>query len=1065
MSNSTTSLIAEIMTNSQNENMAKLILDIKKKKNDFGIKKNMINKGTSGLTEINEAIVKSPIYLQIREVIKKKQPTFYWIDEVGGKKVIFLKKGDKPVRMYELGAPSISTGLPSANANVQSNILNIQGICALLYEIVQGQVQRSGNGREYRGIEFMEQYVYVLISYIDECPDIGLEEYIQRELGEHTPAELFYTSMRANPDIEDIMGPLEDIVVSTKESKCALAGGSKKRKVGGSPFSKSLIIKQIQNEMKKGSRGVSITLPKSIANTFKKIKLNKTFKLQMITPLQNEAVKSRGGRYDAFKRKLDRYITNIDPVVNNSIQTTPVGNVHYIDFDLGDDQVSKNIEKNVINGLRADPASLNAQLLEFIQKSKIKNNNKTFHTELKKFIQKYVYDLKLLIEKGSRIGNQNLFLPLDPATEQNMRNTGLPAFSSTEYRLYQYYAYFYRIFFTYLNTEKATYPFQLPLQNKRAVQQILQFILIRLTRGGIDMGTNTDSNIKNRVFELPQVVKYLHRYYREKMRIDQKKENRANPLVDMNILEIEKSDDSFYHAVFASLYSRNYLTPLNGTQFLTWIGQNPEGFDSGRGPATAIVVNIKPTEDTFGVGDAIAVGAPDAPNAASRAQLTEFNNKLNVGSILRLNADIAVGAGAGAGAAALKEVPQPPSVRWMIGNDSSGISPDYGAGGNKIFQNVFNILTGAKANCEHFGKLANDNANNAFLRYREWFVGQLRKMIGDRLTAPNSVVFDHYLKEIIQKIRDMLLKANAKSTRNVQNIIKESKDPEILKYKDTFFGKSFKTLRDIPNDLQLENPAEFNRTKGLVQRAIIAGAKACELEFCILETLVQSTICNVGFLDVKNYISDIQDKQNSFILMANGIYPQIKSCKITQKLANSILIISDDSTPFHYHAVIKGNLSGTKKERCEMMQGLAPETIISYDNIRVAYTGFNAVKETGGDRTVAALNAFYTKLITNPIVDATQGINNTGGNGNHANGVDVATQNIGITASKTVRGTCTGFADFVYDPSNGQAWLNTAILGTIDNGHAGATNPDGLEAVVINGGFANVNLARLNVNA
>lgn len=1063
MSNSTKNLINEIMANSAEENMAKLILDIKKKKDEFGIKKTMTNKGTAGLEEIETAIVKSPIYLKIREYMKKRKPTIYWIDEISGKRVIFLKKGDKPIRMYELGTPSVSTGLPSANLNVESNILNIQAICALLYEIVQGQVQRTANGREYRGREFMDQYVSILISYIDECPAIGLEEYIQRELGEHTPAELFYTSMRANPDIEDIMGPLEDIVFTTKESKCeSLAGGSKKRKVGGAPFSKSLVIQQIKSEMKKGSRGVSITLPKSIANTFKKIKLNKTFKLQMISPLTNETVRTRGGRYDAFKRKLDRYITNIDPDTAISINTTPVGNVHYIDFDLGDDKVSVNIEKNVVNGLRAEPASLNAQLIEFIQKSKIKNNNKTFHTELKKSIQKYVYDLKLLVEKGRRIGNQNLFLPLTPATEEAMQATGLPAFSSTEYRLYQYYAYFYRIFFDYLNGVQAGYPFQLPLQNKRAVQQVLQFILIKLTRGGVNMGTTQDADIRNNVFVPNQVVKYLHRYYREKMRIDQKKENRGNPLVDMNILEIEKSDDSFYHAVFASLYSRNYLTPFNGDQFLTWIGQNPENFDSGRGPATAPIVNIEAAEAAFGVGNDIAVGAPDVPNAASRARLDQFNNKLNIGSILRLNAEAnvagaaapAAAAGANA-AAALRELPQPPSVRWMIGHDSSAIFAEYGnaAGGNKTFQNVFNILTGAKANCEHFGKIANNNAKDAFLRYREWFVGKLRKMIANRLTANESVVFDHYLKEIILRIREMLFKANAKSTRNVKNIIRESKDPEISKYKDTFFGKAFRTLRDIPDALQLENQDQFRRIKGLVQTAIIAGAKACELEFCILESLIQSTICNVGFMDVKNYISDIKDKKDSYILMANGIYPQIKSCKITQKLANSILIISDDETPFHYHAVIKGNLRGATKERCEMMQGLAPETIISYDNIHVAYAGFDAVKD-GTARAVADLNGFYSYLIGN----FTVGVANIGG-------ITVAVQQPAVVASKALRGTCNGFTEFVYDPSANQAWHDTAVLGTIDAGNAGVTDAVGLDAQVGDGGVANVALARFNVNA
>ena len=1081
MSNSTKNLIATIMANSAEENMAKLILDIKKKKTEIGISNSDVRNGK--VTEIDAALTKSEIYKKIRSALKNKKPTFYFIEKAGDKTVIFLKKGDKEMKRYEIeGDFAVPANITSAVSTLKTSDIEtyqayIISICFDLNRLIGTQTIQipapagvpAGATVPFTGTQFMNDYIEVLVDFIDECPAINLDSYIDNKFPNQSPQDLFYLSLRGNIEINKIITILEKITNDARDLNCIQAGGSKKQR-GGAKIDKRKFMIAIKNAMTKGlpKKTLQVSMNSSMEEVKQIFKKIGPLQLNIITPLAQEEHKTIQGRYQSFKKYLDQYITNIIANAPDSINNSPIGHVHYIDFDLQDDKLSSNIERNVRVSLNAvvGPRArigLNNDLKQFILKSKKSLSGKSNNVEFKQFVMRYIQDLKDLIKKGSKVARQEYFQTLTFANENTMHTaTGLATFSSTEYRLYQYYNYLYQIFDGFLYTYTNEIPFQLP-SSSNALDRVCMFMLLKVRNNPKQVGTSPNNNVpnvngeRNTVFTNDLVLKYINRYYRIKER--SRLEGAKSPAT---ILEIEDSEDSFYHSVFASVYSRSG----NLQNFLTNIGENPENLAGAQGLTR--VPGVTAANLQLGPSAVNPVVGPDVPDDASRRGLTNFSSLRNNLIALRLNGanDVVVAVGEGNGHLDTRN--QPPSVRWMIANNASPFNPtgaaanSFGGVGNKTFEVVSNILKASVEKCKS-GLLASDvskQADQAFKEYREWFVTQLRKIIATRITT--TTIFDDYLKKMIQQIRDHL-KKSVKENANVKNAIQ--KDASISKYKDTFLSKLFRTLNQFPENDVLEDQAQFNPIKTRVSDEIKRGTKACEFEFLVLNTLIQSNICNTGFYDIQKNYTNSKDS-NSFILMGNGIYKQLKHIQVPTLLSTCILIQSDEN--YHYNAVVRRHLTGTTLEMCKMMQGFAPETIISYYNLIVGEAGFEKAKETGGNHTVLHIQEFYTRMIALDVNNINPA--DIGG------AINTALQIPSLQVAKKKRGECVPFEQFLYDPSadmgvNGVNIRPVAITGMIMNvtithgtfnDNTGITNPGvGVPAVV-----ANLQpLTRFDVNA
>jgi hypothetical protein len=1050
MSNSTKNIIAQIMANSPEENMAKFILDIKKKRKEIGISNNDLR--SENPAKIDGILTQSEMYKKIRSALKNKKPTFYFIEKVGDKSVIFLKKGDKEMKRYEFEGdftvPVAAAAVATATTNdLQTKIQNIIDICALLYELVETTVIQIPAVApalapapvvprvNYTGREFMNNYSSHLVDFIVNCNENDLNAFLDREFGNHTREDLFYQSLKANETTNDILEILEPLVVTAHTENCAPQAGGARKKRGGSRLKGNDLKQKMKTEMKKGKSSVKTVSGNAVIkvmNLVKKAKPTGTvFQLNTLTPLPN-TLKNYGSRYEAFKRYLDEYITRINAEYTTSIANHPVGanQVRYIDFDFISEEVSKNIQNQISVSLRPNlttgRAGINANLLLFIEKSKKTNSGKSSNAELKQFIQKYKKDLETFLKNTSRtIRNPLLFLPIMFDTERDMRATGLASLNSTEYRLYQFYNVFFNIFNNLLSARRITYPFQLPLDSE-AMQRVIRFILLKLHVAGgaggagvggfavanmgsagigaLASGIASPNDITNGVFTDELATQYLHRYYREK----NEREVKSMTKREFTVIEIEKNQDSFYNAIFSSLYCQNY----NLNEFLEWIGGNPENF-----------VAAGPGGNT-GFGVAIGVDNPDSPIAASRDGLINFSNQINVDNAMKLNGEATITAGGGTPAT-------PASIRWQIA---------YG-GTNKTFNQVFEFLDTGVNTCKTSCEAVSQNAENAFIEYRRWFVGQLRKMIGTRVST--TTIFDSFIKKLIQDIHANIEKNNSKSLQNTSKIFTSSKNVSLTKYKGTFFEKIFKKISDIPSNDQLNlTGPNFANIKREITNSILGGAKACELEMLVLNTLIQSNISNLGFIDISHLQSSaISNKGSvdSYILMANGVFKQIEKIKISESFNECILIKSDESNNFN--AVIKGYIAGATQERCEMMRGLAHETIISYDNLVVARAAFESLK---GDGTVIAhgdLNTFYQHMITNPVANYAAAIG----------AVSEVMQKIAIPIARKKRGEIKLREEYVYDPCADTGFINEARTGIITdvNSRTGSpTSKDGLNAVI-----------------
>ena len=1052
MSNSTKNIIATIMANSAEENMAKLILDIKKKRKEIGISNSDVRNGK--VAEIDAALTKSEIYKKIRSALKNKKPTFYFIEKAGDKTVIFLKKGDKEMKRYEIEgdfAIPAATAAVAGLSGMDENIQKIVDILSILYSRIKNERINALSAKD-----FINKYATVLIQFINDCtPGINLKTYLDDELGDHTPEDRFYESIRANNSFFDIITILEEVVVETQNQNCTMAGGSKKKKKGGA-VSASDILKRIQKEMEKGP---SLAIQRIESNVNPKIKkivnmLKKTTpaRLNILTELPNNTHKTVQGRYNVFKTFLDQYITRIDrsdvTSINTTLNTPPTGanGIHYIDFDFGEEKVSSNVEKNVKLIIDDDINLFNRVLREFIKKSKKSTNGKSSNTELIQFVGKYKSELKKFIDDNS-IKTATSFTAVQFTNEAALQ-TVVAGFNGTQYRLYQFYKVVYEyVFRAHYQTLSADYPFQLPQEiscRNRVVSFIwykLQIIMTRAVNGPIDVGTSA-RGITNSVFTDELVVKYLHRYYREKVR---NAKNDATK-VDMTVLQIEDSPDSFYHAVFASLYSRNNETNTF-TNFLEYIGGNPDNFPTA--PATAA--------GNTGLG---AAAVPNAgvgfPVNTTRAALALFSNQRNalqvlisngvntMGTSRTINTDAAVAAiNVPAG---MSVVDYNYSIRDRI-NDSAS---------NKTFAQVLDFLDLSITASDKAMKQINNNAHDAYSSYVKWFINNLRNIIGTRITT--SDVFNDDLKELIKKIRDMLRKNVSKPSRNMnRNLATHS---SLSKYQNTFFSKVFKSINDLPTDQQLENPTFLNALKTRIGESIKQNTtKACDLEFLILNTLIQSTVCNTGFFDLSN-IKSVSKKGelNTYILMANQVFKQKAVLNVPTGLQDCILIQSDDL--FHFNAVVRRVFEGTSKERCERMQGIGTETIIGYDNLVVAQVAFYALKgvTTPVNHTAADLTEFYRKVIgatsTTNVAGIAEGTIDTG----ILNGVKA------LDVIKKKRAECTLSGQFVYDPlpapsavtrnlvSDLRTHIETSQVALADFFNTGANNQ--IQAAVMAVGFA-----------
>lgn len=1040
MSNSTKNLIATIMANSAEENMAKLILDIKKKKAEIGISKNDVASGN--VAKMDGILTQSEIYKKIRSALKNKKPTFYFIENDGDKTIIFLKKGDNKMKRYEIeGDLAIPANITSAVSAIKTSDIEtyqayIISICFDLNRLIGAQTIQipapapvaggvPGPGPvPFTGTQFMNAYIEVLVDFIDECTVGDLHTYIDSKFPNQSGPELFYHSLRNNPDTNKIMDILENITTQARNVNCVTAGGSKKMR-GGAKIEKRKFLLKIKNAMSKGlPSNIKKMEVKNQLEQVKKLMANirqrrQPFQINLIQPLGTNELKTFEGRYEAFKNYLNRYLTNIDPPTF-TINNTPIEHIHYIDFDLSNDKlISSKTEQNVRNTLNAATGgrdAMNNQLKQFILKSKKSVSGKSNKSELYQFVLQYIKDINDVIIKGSSRGaNQAAFLPFTFADERAMKisNATLTTFNSTEYRLYQLYKRFYDIFNTHLNTALANYPFQLP-NDSEMMRRIVWFIMLKLRNTNYNMGNAaapgaanpSATDITNTIFntnDLP--IKYIHRYYREKERSILK----GAPTVDMTILEIEKSNDSLYHAVLASAYSRN----VNLTDFLAAVGNEVDNLNAATGAvlgAVAAAGNPRGQAMSDTANAAITIGgaintavdpaAPGLPEVivapAGPARLGGFAHLRNALNVVRYNGEQALHAAAGGGG----------------GGGVVSIRSQINAGANKrlsVVEGYLNIAVDAS-------KLTltdiSTNANKAFSEYRTFFTIQLRKVIGDRIIEPNSI-FENYLKEMIKKIRNSLQQDNSKPNANVSATL--NKNASLSKYKDTFVSKVFRKISDFPTDAQLNTPADFDALKVRISDSIKTDAKACDFEFMVLNTLIQCTIADTGFFDISNQFTGNQ-KVDSYILMGNEVYKQLMKIKVSTPLSTCILLQGIDQ--FHYNAVIRGALKGATKDLCEKKRGVAAETIIGYNNLIVAQTGFKAAKAPADtNAAVADLNTFYGNMLA--YNKATPAI------GAAIVAITQPNQNAALNAiiKKKADPDLAPFTDFLYDPDENVALI------------------------------------------
>jgi hypothetical protein len=374
--------------------------------------------------------------------------------------------------------------------------------------------------------------------------------------------------------------------------------------------------------------------------------------------------------------------------------------------------------------------------------------------------------------------------------------------------------------------------------------------------------------------------KYIKQYYREKIK-GYIESGKNTPNSVCTVLEIEKTNDSLYHAVYTSVYGRGYSVE----SFLNFIRENPGG--------TA-------TANPFGT------------------------------NIVLLS----------------------PAFAVLQQTDSTYARADIN--GDQEISAVVTFKEGEITTCSGNAKTVNDAVILASKTQIAWFIKNLRNIVGTRLTLD---IFNECIQKEFEEFKKHI---KDKKTSNKLNRVLDPND----KYFNTVFYKFFET-QSVESILQFDVVAEMARFKTAISGFIKGNAKACGLEYMLLNTLISGNVAQVGIFDLKGILSNSNGtnyKDDNYIVLGNKLYRQLKRIKVPLDLVNHILVKQDDN--FYYHAIIKQPMEGASKERASSILGLSTDSIVIYDNLLIQTAGFKAVatEAAGTDYTEASLRGVDTYL-------------------------------------------------------------------------------------------------------